>query len=277
MGTTGSKNKNEENGTQLEDVTNNSRKNSVEFHSNGMEGSSTGTSLNSSSLQLLHSVINADQLNRSEGLGVLAALPDEVLLHMFSFFHVSDFCYLSCVSKMMFLLINDDLLWKVLYLQGSQNLLKYVSHRKNINQNNTDVLTYLAKRSDGKQIKRKMKGLWKMMCRSNLIFDEDGNTFIVNEDLLGLTPKVIDNIFDSPDRIIRVGGDDGEYHYFNSFGISIYYEDKGHGLISLSILKRIDIEGSGSAYKKVVPSPLRPVQKTKQLTLSRNESTDSTF
>jgi len=71
---------------------------------------------------------------------------------------------------------------------------------------------------------------------------------------LGWPAKIVDDLFATPDEVTHVmGGPDAEYHYYNNVGIGVFFEDRGDGMIAVSVLKRIEMDGVGTAYKKIVP------------------------
>eukprot|EP01088_Endostelium_zonatum_P011338 TRINITY_DN25470_c0_g1_i2.p1 TRINITY_DN25470_c0_g1~~TRINITY_DN25470_c0_g1_i2.p1 ORF type:complete len:312 (-),score=54.59 TRINITY_DN25470_c0_g1_i2:35-970(-) len=243
---------------------------------------------------LLEKVILA-QPDRTKGLGIIDCLPDELILHILSFLSIYDLVSLSGVSRSFFMLFSDDLLWKVLYLNGMNSFVDDA-------QRSQILLFYKKKKATQKgatsSIRRKQErkvqymGSWHQVCQLNFCRFEDeyeegfskpkknGNKthrkryFIVNEGILGWPVKMADDIFESPDDVTHVsGGPDAEYHYYNNVGIGVFFEDRGEGLVAVSVLKRIEMEDVGTAYQKIIP----PFYRDKILETWKKQTGNSSF
>jgi len=143
---------------------------------------------------LLEKII-LSQPNRSTGLGIVNDFPDELVLHILSFLTVYDLVTLSEVSKQFYMVVSDDLLWKILYLNGMSSLVETESTSTigNSPQQRYNVLIYYKKKKASNQkgptssIRRKQErkvqymGSWQEVvhlnfCKFDDEFEEDLDT-----------------------------------------------------------------------------------------------------
>jgi len=148
-------------------------------------------------------------IKRDEGLGILAALPDECILNILSFLSLPEVGNASSLSKMFFILGRDDTLWKSFYRRGMRR---------------SDNLDNIVNDAKGKAKRKERRGgKWQALCRLNYVrLGSEG--LILTEELLGWSLEKIGELFGSCDEVVSVGRN-GAYHYHHVLGLVVCFED----------------------------------------------------
>ncbi len=165
-------------------------------------------------LEIIQGILQGS-MDREEGLGRLAILPDECILHVVSFLSIADLVCMSCVSKILFFLGRDDSLWKLIYKRSMQPYF----HEALFNEQHMAYAYTFDSR--GKQ-KRKMRrcGKWRSICARNLLRLPNGEPMIISEHILGWSLERVNDLFGSSDEITTVGRT-GAYHYYHCVGLAV--------------------------------------------------------
>lgn len=179
-------------------------------------------------------------MDREEGLGQLAILPDECVLHIMSFMGLMDIGSVSCTSKLLFFLGRDESLWKLFYRRGM---------RRFDNAPRDDSFNF-SKDVKGRQRRKEKKcGKWKGVCRLNFVRLPSGEGMILTEHLLGWSLDKVNELLGTCDEVTPVGRS-GAYYYYHATGLAMSLEEDR----VTSVLRNIPLEScTGPAYAKIVP------------------------
>lgn len=201
-------------------------------------------------------------MDRDEGLGQLAFLPDECILNVLSFLAVCDIGSASCASRALFLLGRDDALWKHIYRRSTRLLteMRLAPHSprqgavsiggnrggrggggggsralsssvSSTGYEEEDISFNFVKDAKGRQRRKERKGgKWKAICRLNYVrlpascAVVRGGGVILTEQLLGWSLDRINELLGTCDEVTPVGRN-GAYYYYHSPGLAVCFED----------------------------------------------------